>query len=466
VNNQDLNPDLAIAARDLGKRYEIYERPSDRLRQTLWRGRRRFYREFWALRGVTFDASRGAAVGLVGRNGSGKSTLLQILAGVLTPTTGEAILRGRTAAVLELGCAFSPEHTGRENALLSAQLLGMTRHEALEKLTKIERFAEIGDFFDRPLRVYSTGMYSRLAFAVYAHVDADVLLLDEIVSVGDSAFQRKCFRRIGDLRERGATIILATHDTAVVRRVCDTAVMLEAGCLHAVGRPAEVIDEYLAVLLSSSASAQRSTARLDFMPDPDEGTQSHQAVATSFKEEFMRQVPPKMRFSDAGKHDLVGGGPAIVSAAMVLDRGGQPVASVKVGEICTLRALLRVRLPVDHLACGFLIRDRFGQDIFGQTVTTEGLGIEGPLVAGDLIAIDVRFRCDLRQDTYFVTYGLGDLATEVQYFYASDLLEFRVEPQGTPIFGLTDLPYESEGWLISVDQVVPEERVAIESVRR
>ncbi len=226
MSREALDPDLAIVVHDIGKCYEMYGQPSDRLRQALWRGRRRLCRDFWALRGVTFEVHRGTTVGLVGRNGSGKSTLLQILAGVLAPTTGEVKLRGRTAAVLELGCAFSPEHTGRENAVLSAQLLGMSRDEVLEKMPMIERFADIGDFFDLPLRVYSTGMYSRLAFAVYAHLDADLLLLDEIVSVGDSAFQRKCFRRMEELRERGATIILATHDTAVVRRVCDTAVML------------------------------------------------------------------------------------------------------------------------------------------------------------------------------------------------------------------------------------------------
>ena len=459
-----LDPDLAIEARDIGKRYEIYRQPSDRLRQALWRGRR-FSRDFWALRGVTFEARCGAAVGLVGRNGSGKSTLLQILAGVLTPTTGEAVLRGRTAAVLELGCAFSPDHTGGENAVLSAQLLGMTRDEALQKLPEIEQFAEIGDFFDRPLRVYSTGMYSRLAFAVYAHVDADLLLLDEIVSVGDHAFQRKCFRRIEELRERGATIILATHDTAVVRRVCDTALMLEAGRLHAAGEPSEVIDEYLSVLLSGSASTGRSTAPLDLTLEPAE-ERSHHSVAESFTQKFMRQVPPKMRFSGVEKREFVGEGAALVSAAMLLGRSGEPISSVAVGEVCLLRTLLRVRLPADHLALGFLIRDRFGQDIFGQTVTTTGLGIDGPLEPEDLIAIDVRFRCDLRQDTYFVTFGLGDVATNVRHFYASDLLEFRVEPQGSPVFGLTNLPYESEGWLISAAQKVPERRDAIESERR
>jgi len=290
--------------------------------------------------------------------------------------------------------------------VLSAQLMGMSRDEAMEKLPMIERFAEIGDFFDRPLRVYSTGMYGRLAFAVYAHVDADLLLLDEIVSVGDSAFQRKCFRRIEQLRERGATIILATHDTAVVRRICDTAVMLEAGRLHAVGEPAEVVDEYLSLLLSAGASSARSSSSPDLRLELA-GAGSRHNLRESFSQEFMQQVPPKMCFSGGWDERAEGAGTAVVVAAMLLGRGGEPIAAVEMGEVCLVRALLRVRRPVDHLAYGILVRDRLGQDIFGQTVTTTGLGIEGPLNPEDIIAIDVRFHCDLRQDTYFLTLGMG-----------------------------------------------------------
>ena len=464
MNRDLLDPDTAISASDLGKRYDIFDRPSDRLRRGLWRGRR-LCCEFWALREVTFEARRGAVIGLVGRNGSGKSTLLQILAGVLAPTTGKVLVRGRTAAVLELGCAFSAEHTGRENAVLNAQLLGMSHDEALAKLPAIERFADIGDFFNRPLRVYSTGMSSRLAFAVYAHVDADLLLLDEIVSVGDSAFQRKCFRRIEELRAQGATVILATHDTAVVRSVCDTAVMLEGGRLHAVGEPSSVVDEYLSVLLSGSASTAGSIASFDQPPELGE-THGDHAVAASFEQEFMQQVPSKMRFSGGAEHQIVGGGAAVVSAAMLLGPFGEPISSVEVGAVCLVRALLSVRSLVDHLAFGILIRDRLGRNIFGQTVTTVGLGIEAPLRPQDLIAIDVRFRCDLRQDTYFVTLGLGDAATEVRHFYGSDLLEFRVEPRGAPVFGLANLPSSSEGWLLTREERVPERAEAIRSGRR
>lgn len=206
-----------IDVRHVTKAYRIYARPIDRLKQSLAWGRRQYYREFMALNDVSLQVRRGEMVGLIGRNGSGKSTLLQIVAGTLTPTHGEAIVPSRIAALLELGSGFDVEATGRENIFMNGAVLGLSKEEIRDRYDDIVAFADIGDFLDQPIKTYSSGMIVRLAFAVAAHVDAGVLIVDEALAVGDAPFQAKCYRRIERLRKEGVTILLATHDTKIGR---------------------------------------------------------------------------------------------------------------------------------------------------------------------------------------------------------------------------------------------------------
>jgi lipopolysaccharide transport system ATP-binding protein len=238
-------PDQAISIRDLGKCYEIYAKPRDRLLQTLFRGRRRFYREFWALRNVSFDVGRGQTVGILGRNGAGKSTLLQLIAGTLTPTTGSAAVCGRVAALLELGAGFNPEFSGADNVRLNAAIMGLTEREIDERFDAIARFADLGEFLDQPVKTYSSGMYARLAFAVAAHMDADILIVDETLSVGDIKFQNKCIRRLVEFAERGTTILFVTHSVEQVKSFCDHAIWLHDGLLHQQGLPADLGRRYV-----------------------------------------------------------------------------------------------------------------------------------------------------------------------------------------------------------------------------
>lgn len=446
--------DAAIVAHNLGKCYQIYARPHDRLRQML--SRRRLSSDFWALRGVSFQVQPGQFAGLVGRNGSGKSTLLQILAGVLAPTTGRAAVHGRTAAILELGSGFEPEQTGRENALLSGQITGLSRAEILEKLPEIERFAGIGEFFDLPVKLYSDGMHSRLAFAVCSHLDAGLLIIDEAFSVGDAAFQRKCFNKIRQIQERGATILLATHDTNSVRVMCDVALMLEGGRLYAAGEPASVVDQYLSLVLNGNARHGRPP---DGTHDPDlRSSQSPRqpSLASSFSPAFLIRVPQKLRFDNSGHAAVAGNRKAEVAASMILGGQGEPIAAVGVGDVCTIRSLIRFTAPVECFSYGVLIRDRLGQAIFGQTASSAELGLPGPFRQGDLVAADFRFRCDLRQDTYFVSLGLGEQPQSTVYFYASDVMELPVQVKDAPVYGLANLPYEFLAQSLPNQQVSPE----------
>lgn len=219
----------AIAAQAVGKVYRLYDRPADRLKQFLWRGRKNFGREFWALRDVTFHLPRGQSLGIVGRNGAGKSTLLQLVCGTLQPTMGELTVAGRVAALLELGAGFNPEFTGRENALLNAALLGVAEDEARARLPEIIAFSGLADFIDRPVKTYSSGMYVRLAFSVATAFEPDILVIDEALSVGDGAFARKSFERIMRLKENGATILFCSHAMYHVDALCEQALWLEQG---------------------------------------------------------------------------------------------------------------------------------------------------------------------------------------------------------------------------------------------
>jgi lipopolysaccharide transport system ATP-binding protein len=239
---------FAIEARDLGKCYSLYQRPADRLKQLLWGRWRRYYREFWALQGIDLAIRPGEVVGVVGRNGAGKSTLLQMVCGTLPPTTGELHVRGRVAALLELGAGFSPDFTGIENIYINAAILGLKRHEVDERLAGILAFADIGDFVHQPVKTYSTGMFMRLAFAVATAVDPDILVIDEALSVGDGAFARKSFDRIMKLREAGKTILFCSHSMYQVEALCSKAMWIDAGRVRMFGSSAEVTSAFQADL--------------------------------------------------------------------------------------------------------------------------------------------------------------------------------------------------------------------------
>ena len=263
-------PGAVIAVRGLGKRYEIYAQPRDRLLQSLFRGRRQFFQEFWALSDLSFEVARGETVGIIGRNGSGKSTLLQLIAGTLTPTTGAVDVRGRVAALLELGSGFNPEFSGRENVFLNGAILGLARSEIDARLPSIVAFSGLEEFIDRPAKTYSSGMMMRLAFSVAVNVEPDVLIVDEALAVGDTAFQLKCVERLERLTRSGVTLLFVSHDTALVKSFCRRALYLERGRLKAEGRP-EVITELYALDIrqEEGALSGKPVALKPFVGDGD-----------------------------------------------------------------------------------------------------------------------------------------------------------------------------------------------------
>lgn len=252
----------AIQARNLSKCYHLYNQPKDRLKQFLWRGKRKFYRELWALQDIDFNVSEGEVVGIVGNNGSGKSTLLQLVSGTLTPTSGEISVNGRIAALLELGAGFNPEFTGRENVLMNAAIMGLSQIEITERFESIVGFSGIRDFIDQPVKTYSSGMYVRLAFSVAINVDPDILVIDEALSVGDGAFARKSFDRIMQFRKAGKTILFCSHSIYQVAALCDRAIWLDKGKIAMIGSSSDVTNQYGQTLLDTDSHIKKNEQSL------------------------------------------------------------------------------------------------------------------------------------------------------------------------------------------------------------
>jgi lipopolysaccharide transport system ATP-binding protein len=362
----------AVSVERVFKNYKVYSKPADRLKE-LFHRRKKYHTDFWALSDISFNIKKGTTFGVIGENGSGKSTLLQIIAGTLQATSGRVSLGGRVAALLELGAGFNPEFSGRENVFLNAAIMGLSTSEIEKKFPEIERFAEIGDFINKPVKTYSSGMYVRLAFAVSIHVDPEILLVDESLSVGDVYFQQRCIRKLRQMKEGGKTILFVSHDMTAVKNLCETAVWLDHGMVKEVGSPDEVVSHYLAEI------TQRK--------DPYATLPAERALLT----------PPA---NSIGPSDLIvqslpnidrrwGNGQAEILGVQLLDSEGCPCESVIHGDPLTVRVSVKFNRSVPHPIVGFLIRNRLGEDIAGINTSAEGIVLP-PADGSEIYTVDFR----------------------------------------------------------------------------
>lgn len=370
---------VALRVEKVSKQYRIYERPGDRLKESLTRGLLRRHKEFWALRDVAFEIESGTTVGIVGPNGCGKSTLLQIISGTLAPTHGDVWHEGRIAALLELGAGFDPEFTGVENVYMNASLLGLSRRETEALFPAIERFAEIGPFLYQPVKTYSSGMYVRLAFAIAASVEPDILIIDEALAVGDAVFQHRCLRRINELHERGATVLFVSHDAAAVRALCSRAILLRAGSVIADGKPADVLNLYQKIIMEREQAYEAEAGVLRSEP-----TQADEILAP---------------VSYAYRH---GDGSAKIIGAELTDATPARVEIVESGEPLTLRVLARFHHDVDNPIIGFLIRNSHGIHAYGTNTKEQQIEF-GAVRSGEVIEVNFAFDCWLGVDQYTIS---------------------------------------------------------------
>jgi lipopolysaccharide transport system ATP-binding protein len=385
-----------LRVRELTKHFYFYRNPWHRLIDAVSAGRAGRAHVFPALEGVSFDLPRGRSLGIVGMNGAGKSTLLKLVAGTLCPTSGTIDAGGRVAALLELGVGFHPELTGRKNAFMNARFLGLDSSEAEERIEAIARFSELGDFFDRPLRTYSSGMIVRLGFSVAANVNADLLIVDEALAVGDVAFQQKCIRHLRGLPERGVTTLLVSHDAAAVRSLCDEALLLHAGRVVDRGRPAAVLERYNALL----------TGRLEETARASGGTEE--------------RVASPLRYGDGDAH---------ITRIEMRDRDGHPLHGVEPGQEVELRVDVSFRAGLANPTIGILIRDRLGNDVFGTNTFHHAIDT-GACPAGQSVTCSFRFAADLGPGDYTVSPSVHTGATHDQgcHDWIDRGLIFRVHP--------------------------------------
>jgi lipopolysaccharide transport system ATP-binding protein len=374
--------ETAIRARGLGKRYEIFGRPQDRLKQLLFhRFGRNWARDFWALRDVDLDVARGEIVGIIGRNGSGKSTLLQIVAGVLEPTSGSVEVDGRVAALLELGSGFNPEFTGRENVVLSASIMGLSRAEIEARFDEIAAFADIGDFIEQPVKIYSSGMFVRLAFAVQTCVRPDVLIVDEALSVGDIYFTQKCITRMRQFVRDGTALLFVSHDMNAVSRLCQRVIFLRDGRVAGAGAPEPTIGLYL---------ADERGSRLQRSDGNGASTEQTPAPATD------RLLPIDAK---ALRH---GDGAMRIVGFSLGEQPGELATHARAGATIELAMLLECREDALRPNIGFQVRDRLGAIATGTN--TEQLETDlGALTAGQRLWVTFSIELMVGSGEYTLT---------------------------------------------------------------
>lgn len=392
---------LALRVENLSKQYRIYAKPVDRLKESITRGRLKRHEEFWALQDVSFEIEKGTTTGIIGPNGSGKSTLLQIITGTLEPTHGSVYYDGRIAALLELGAGFNPEFTGIENIFMNASLMGFSRAQTDKLLPEIERFAEIGDFVYQPVKTYSSGMYVRLAFAIAATIEPEVLLVDEALAVGDSVFQNRCLRRIDELQERGTTVLFVSHDLAAVRALCSRAILMNHGKIIADGAPSDVLNLYQKIIMERELAYDAETDR------PSDSELAHLQVFE----------PPSFTYRH-GNHA------AELVAAELKDATHRRVEIVETGAALTMRIVARANRNIDNPVIGFLIRNRHGISAFGTNTKEQQIEF-GAVRRGDVWEVKFAFNCWLGVDQYSISCAIHSRDGEA-YDWMDGVIFFRV----------------------------------------
>ncbi|WP_115708287.1 ABC transporter ATP-binding protein [Legionella sainthelensi] len=353
--------ETVIEVKNLSKCYHIYEKPHERLLQILMRQRKKYYREFWALNGVSFKIKKGETVGIIGRNGSGKSTLLQMICGTLIPTQGSIQTQGRIAALLELGSGFNLEFTGHENVYMNASILGLKKEEIDARYHDIISFADIGDFITQPVKTYSSGMMIRLAFAVVAHVDADIIVIDEALAVGDAFFTQKCMRFLREFMQKG-TVLFVSHDTASVKSLCNRAIWLEKGIILQEGSPKEVCDQYLEAFFETQ-QGKSNTARFN-IKDLDNFHSFKDQRLNFINHSNLRNDLQIFKFDPTSAS--FGKGGAQICDVRLLNEKGESLAWVVGGEKIILRITVEAHQELSSPIIGFYVKDHLGQTLFGD----------------------------------------------------------------------------------------------------
>lgn len=427
-----MSSEIAIKVTNLSKCYQIYDNPKYRLLQMITRSHKIWYHEFWALNNLSFEVKKGDMVGVIGRNGSGKSTLLQLVCGTLRPTLGQIEKHGRVAALLELGSGFNPEFTGLENIFMNAAVLGLNTIETAKRLDSIIDFADIGDFIAKPVKTYSSGMVVRLAFAVIAHVDADILIVDEALSVGDAFFSQKCMRFLHEFMKKG-TVFFVSHDTGSVKSLCNHAIWLDKGQIIAQGSPKEICEKYMEDLYALPNS--NKTIKL-----PASTVENTRAVSMNVSK--LTNELSSFRFNPDSA--AFGEGGAKIEEVVLISEEEKPLNCILGGEKVVLRVISKVLIDLDSPIIGFYIKDRLGQWLFGDN--TYLTYQKNPLFCqkNSRIQADFAFQMPwLPAGNYSITAAIasGSQFDHRQHHFIHDAVVFKSESSNV-VSGLIGIPMQ------------------------
>lgn len=411
------NKEISIQVKNINKTYKLYSKPSDRLREGLGFGKKKRYTEFQALKDVSFDVYRGETVGIIGTNGSGKSTILKIITGLLTPTAGSVTVNGRISALLELGAGFNGEYNGIENIYLNGTMIGFSEKEIDERLDDIIKFADIGDFINQPVKTYSSGMFVRLAFALAINVDPEILIVDEALSVGDVFFQSKCYRRMEEIRKKGTTILMVTHDMGSIIKYCDKVVLLHKGEFISEGPAGKVVDMYKKILagklddLRAELAAEKAAEEGKTAELPD-GKSSAETGDRNTDGTEMSDFSGGMNLSHTGlmRDQLAintdrteyGDGRAEIYDLGLLDARGNVTNLLLKGEMFTIKECIRFHADIQAPIFTYTIKDKKGTELTGTNTMFEGADIK-PVKNGDEYTVEFTQKMNLQGGEYLLS---------------------------------------------------------------
>jgi lipopolysaccharide transport system ATP-binding protein len=394
-------PDVAISVRNLSKKYRLYDSPQQRMKEALHPFRKKYHRDFWALRDINFEVKRGENVGIIGRNGSGKSTLLQIICGVLQPTEGTVLVKGKVSALLELGSGFNPQFTGRENVYMNGAIKGFTKKEMDERFDAIAGFADIGKFLDQPVKTYSSGMAVRLAFAAAINVDPDILVVDEALSVGDMFFQAKCATRMRRMIDSGVTLLFVSHDTGTVKSLCQKAVLLNNGLIVDYDESSNVVEQYFAIKVQSEQTVVQQ--------NPEKYTKAE------LKQPVIKD---NTEFQKRASYQRIQNGKASFLNVQLLDRSETEIHLVEYEQEAILRMAIQIHEDISSLAFGYHIRDSNGVNLIYSDSIIENKTLKD-LKRGEIFIVDWKFTSTLMHGNYnivsFLSIPLNIMAHSVDF---------------------------------------------------
>jgi ABC-type polysaccharide/polyol phosphate transport system ATPase subunit len=411
--------DTVISVKGLSKSYRRYRSPVDRMKALLHPFGKKYHKDFWALREINMEVEKGTTFGIIGQNGCGKSTLLQVLCGILQPTKGKVEVKGKVAALLELGAGFSPEFTGRENVYMNGALMGLTREEMDERFEAVADFADIGDFIDQPVKHYSSGMYVRLAFAVAINVDPDVLVIDEALAVGDDMFKRRCYKKFEDFQKQGKTILFVSHTMGTVLSLCTRTMLLDKGTMVHVGSPKEVVNTYNNILAEKE----------------EEYAKRLRGGKPAVKEDERLKKPETASIKDS----RFGAGDAELLEVKIIDEEGRSVTLLEFGKVYTVKITALFKKEMEEPAIGFIVKTLKGLDVCGTSTFVADRPI-GRVKAGTTVEVDFQHKMRLNAGSYFISPGVVEFAAgnRIVHDRILDMIAFKVVGKGTS-FGLVDM---------------------------